>query len=66
MRISPAAMVMAAVGMERLTAELVRIVAITAVVLGLYYVLATWGKKWFPPRCPKCRASVGDPDDLRL
>ena len=58
MRISPAAMVLAAVGLERFAVELVRVVAITAVVWGLYYVWATWGKKWFPPRCPKCRAPL--------
>jgi len=58
MRISPAAMVLAAVGMERYAAQLVRVVAITAVVLGLYYVLAKWGEKWLPRRCPKCRAPL--------
>jgi hypothetical protein len=58
MRILLAAMVLAAVGVERLVAELVRIVAITAVVLGLSYVLSKWGKKWFPPKCPKGRAPL--------
>jgi hypothetical protein len=51
-------MVLAAVGLDRFAVELVRVVAITAVVWGLYYVGATWGKKWFLPRCPKCRVPL--------